>query len=292
MGVPPLCGAGGQPVVEEVLDLRGRRVAALAEQVDVRVDGLDDAFEAGLAVAIDQSIAQDVVGAGPPDGQAGPRQAEGRHGRGHVVVEHVHEVRAGVGHEVGPEGLAEEQANGVLRKQGVHAVGHGIAAQGDLELAAGHGGGGVEPDLGEVDRGGRHDVVVGEEVVEIDPELRPESGPRGVPGRGVHVRVDQQHHVVRVQHIRQVEVGPEPQVDVEVLRIVRRLHLEQVYAALRSRRIANPLDLCPILKPPIHHDLARRTAPGTEHQRHHKPRLPHHPQDTVESMDSGCYRRR
>ena len=74
----------------------------------------------------------------------------------------------------------------------MHAIGHGIAAQGDLELAAGHGGGGVEPDLGEVDRGGRYDVVVGEEVVEIDPELRPESGPRSESGRGVHVRVDQQ----------------------------------------------------------------------------------------------------
>ena len=47
VGVPPLRGAGGQPVVEEVLDLRGRRVAALAEQVDVRVDGLDDALESG-----------------------------------------------------------------------------------------------------------------------------------------------------------------------------------------------------------------------------------------------------
>ena len=82
---------------------------------------------------------------------------------------------------------------------------------------------------------------------------------------------------MRVEHIRQVEVGPEPQVDVEVLRIVRRLHLEQIDAALRPRRIANPLHRRPILKPPIHDDLARRTAPGTEHQRHHKQGLPHHP---------------
>ena len=224
--------------------------------------------KAGLAVAIDQPIAQDVVGAGPHHRQARPRQAEGRHGRGHVVLEHVNEVRAGVGHEVGPEGLAEEQADGVLRKQGVHAVGHGIAAQGDLELAAGHGGGGVEPDLREVDRGGRHDVVVGEEVVEIDSELRPESGPRGEPGRGVHVRVDQQEQVVRVQHIRQVEVGPEPHVDVEVLRIVRRLHLEQIDAALRPRRIANPLNL------PPNRQTARPSRSGPPHRSRHRVLLP------------------
>ena len=73
---------------------------------------------------------------------------------------------------------------------------------------------------------------------------------------------------MRIQHIRQVEVGPEPQVDVEVLCIVRRLHFEQIDAALR--RIANPLHRRPILKPPVHHDLARRTASGTENKNHHK----------------------
>ena len=89
-------------------------------------------------------------------------------------------------------------------------------------------GAGINPISEKVDLVGRAKIGVRKQAVEIDAELRPKPLAHQITGGGVHVDVNLEEQVVRVQDIRQVDVLPQSHVDVEEVGIAADFHFHEV----------------------------------------------------------------
>ena len=238
-----------KPRVKKRLDLVGACPSTLAEQVDVGIYGWQDALKVGLPVGMDEAVAQHVVGASTKARWVDFGQAQRLHRRYARVVEVVHEFEPCVGQVVVELGISEQQPNGVLWKEHIAAFEDCIASKGQFEFAARHSGGRNQSDFGEVDLVGRAKIGVRKQVVEIDAELRPKPLAHQITGGGVHVYVNLEEQVVRVQDVRQVEVRPQSHVDVEEVGIAADFHFHEVdRGRVSSWEVHQAWNACPILE--------------------------------------------
>ena len=227
-GVPTLVPVQGKPRVKEGFDLVGARAPALAEQVNVGIQGGQDALKMGLSRGVNEAVAEHVVGADTEARWVGFGQAQRLHRRCARFVEVVNEFEPCVGQIVVELGIPKQQPDGVLRKEQAAPFEDRIASKRHFEFAAGHRGGGNQSDFRKVDLVGRAKIGVRKQAVEIDAEFRPKPLAHRITGGGVHVDVNLEEQIVRVQDVRQVEVRPQPHVDIKEVGIAADLHFHEV----------------------------------------------------------------
>ncbi len=131
--VPLLARAAGQGLLDAGGHLGGRVVPDLAAHQDVRVhDGQQAVLGGRGRAAVEEAVALHVPGGQADVGRVGAAQVQAGHGDaagGEGVGDRVGDVAA-------RGAVPQDEAHRVPREQGRAAHGHGVAAQGQLELGA------------------------------------------------------------------------------------------------------------------------------------------------------------
>ena len=89
--LPPHVALKGQPVVEQRFDLRSRCVSAFAEEIDICVQGRNNALEPRLANGMNEAVAEDIVGTDTQEGGISFGHGDGGEQRSVGLVEIVDE---------------------------------------------------------------------------------------------------------------------------------------------------------------------------------------------------------